>query len=65
MRHSTWTTEDRKHLHELHERYYGSKAQEVNIITNEHGHAHCIECGKKRKLGKRMPNKGRCKRCKV
>jgi hypothetical protein len=48
--------EDKKFLHDLHEKYYGNRKQ---MKPRER----CIRCGQVRVLGKRRPGKGLCKKC--
>ena len=58
------TTADKKFLHELHEKYYGSGTKVKDLILDAMGKAECMGCGKRKKLRKIGKNKGRCARCK-
>ena len=53
---SKMTEGDRKHLHELCERYYNKKEESIPRET-------CVRCGGKRKLGVRGKYEGLCGTC--
>ena len=56
-------------IHQLYEKYYGSRKKEVAPIIvieeliDESGKGRCIKCKHRRKLCKRGATKGQCKRC--